>query len=185
MSDCYNCSQVDRLESRISDLKRSIGRYRDEINSLKTKLYESEMQLDNANYRIREELEPRISSEKKSYDNWVLGGGSDPCMRAGLDGNCGYEYCGAFGSKEYCFECFENMGEEEVKELVDHGLCTDDIESLIQLDKNGCYNQPWLHKLFTKLKRKIESIIKKIEHKRCEKCWKEFLQYNGLMEEDK
>lgn len=44
------------------------GRIIDELRQENNKLYND---LQKAEYQIRNELEPRIRQEKRSYDNWV------------------------------------------------------------------------------------------------------------------
>jgi len=73
--------------SRISELEKE-----------KSELLEK---LDEAEARIRIELEPRIEREEKMYDIDALEGFGDPCFKHGMAGNCGPD-CEAYGDKEEC-----------------------------------------------------------------------------------
>lgn len=122
------------LESKIRELKFIINRKNTTIEDLNKELRKSRDNLLSAEGRISSELEPRIQSERDSYDFWALSGGNDPCFAAGDSGNCGVD-CSIFGDKP---ECTENMSD---KELLEAYIINNGCESAI-LDRGL-----WLKKL--------------------------------------
>jgi predicted nuclease with TOPRIM domain len=58
-------------EEKYNSLLRKYNRLERENEQLKEKYDKTYEKLDHANYRISEELEPRIKSEKRAYDRWV------------------------------------------------------------------------------------------------------------------
>lgn len=55
---------IEKLRWQLRDKNNQIEDLQEEIRNLQRKL-------DNAEYRIKTELEPRIQREKRSYDCWV------------------------------------------------------------------------------------------------------------------
>lgn len=56
---------VQRLRNTISNLRERNGELERENEQLRS-------QLGSAEFRIRNELEPRIQSDRRAYDNWAL-----------------------------------------------------------------------------------------------------------------
>ena len=54
-----------RLEQMVDGLRREVRRLEVENNELRIRLEESE-------YRVRSELEPRIKADERRYDAWAL-----------------------------------------------------------------------------------------------------------------
>lgn len=126
MSDCYNCS---RLQEKYDDLRYYYDRRGDRIEKLETQIGKLENELSSAEYKIRNELEPRIESERRSYDTYVTNGGSDVCFQTGISGNCGYS-CSIFGEKQ---ECFENVKtEDQILEIYENYVNDGYILDLIE-----------------------------------------------------
>lgn len=63
---------IDCLSYKLRKANERIGELESENRTLRNKL-------DNAEYKIREELEPRIASEKRSYDCWVTSQAEPKC----------------------------------------------------------------------------------------------------------
>lgn len=123
MSDTY-------WKEKYDDLRYYYDKRGDKINKLEKenrKLYDN---FSSAEFRIRNELEPKIQSERKSYDNYVSNGGGDMCFQIGMSGNCGYK-CPNFGDKS---ECFEDMKDEDFlyayENYINDGIILDYIEDL-------------------------------------------------------
>lgn len=126
MDECYNC---DRLEEKYDNLYRRYDRLLDSYRDLEKKYENTYNELDLANFKIRNELEPRIKSEQRSYDSWATSGGGDECFQNGMNGHCGYG-CSIFGDKP---KCFENItSEEEVLDIYENYTDTGYILNLIQ-----------------------------------------------------
>jgi len=122
MHECNNC---DRLEEKYDNLYRRFDRLSYSYRDLEKKYNSTYDELNSAESRIHNELEPRIEQEHKSYDSYVLSGGSDPCFQNGMSGNCGMK-CEAFGSKE---ECFDRSDEELIK-IYEEGYSQDKIKNI-------------------------------------------------------
>ena len=58
MSDWEREYKIDSLRERVRELEAENSRLREE--------------LDSAEYRVRNELEPRIAIERRAYDAWAL-----------------------------------------------------------------------------------------------------------------
>lgn len=126
MSECYNCG---RLEEKYDSLYRRYNKLQDEYSELKRRHDEIYDKLSNAEHRIHNELEPRIESEHRSYDSYVLNGGSDECFSNGMSGNCGI-HCSIFGSKSECFDSLDTK--EKILEAYDqHETDFDELNELI------------------------------------------------------
>ena len=95
------------LERTIEDLKYIIRNKNDRISDLEDEKNKLSDKLYDADWKIKTELDPRIEREKRSYDNWVLSGGSNDCMQNGINGNCGVN-CSAFGSEPECTDDLED-----------------------------------------------------------------------------
>ena len=52
---------------------------KDEYDKLHEQYRELDRKLDKANYQIKTELEPRIASERRSYDCWVTSQAEPKC----------------------------------------------------------------------------------------------------------
>ena len=52
---------------------------KDEYDKLHEQYRELDRKLDKANYQIKTELEPRIASERRSYDCWVISQAEPKC----------------------------------------------------------------------------------------------------------
>jgi len=59
------------MNSQIEDMRYTIEKLRDIISDLREENRKLESKLDSAEYKIKNELEPRIKREERSYDNWV------------------------------------------------------------------------------------------------------------------
>lgn len=90
-----------------------------------------EDKLSSAEWKIDQELKPRIKQEQRSYDSWVTNGGGDECMQNGMSGNCGFE-CSIFGEKSECSEIFIGMSNKDVLKAYLDGY---DVETEID-DRN-------------------------------------------------
>jgi len=113
------------LEEKYNDLRWNYDDLLSKFHKLQEEKYKVDTKLDSAEYRIHNELEPRIEQERKSYDSYVLSGGSDPCFQNGMSGNCGVK-CEEFGSKE---ECFDRSNEELIK-IYEEGYSQDKIKEI-------------------------------------------------------
>jgi hypothetical protein len=102
MDRCYNC---ERWEEKYDYIKGKYDRLCDSYSELEKKFNKTESELQEANWKVKYELEPRIESEHRSYDSYVLSGGSDECFSNGMSGNCGVK-CSIFGDKSECYEKF-------------------------------------------------------------------------------
>jgi len=100
----------DNLEYQVREWKSRYSRVCNVLNEVKEERNKLRNSLETAEYKIISELEPRIKREDRSYDSWVLSGGSDVCMQNGMNGNCGLN-CELFGTKE---ECIEGMPDDEI-----------------------------------------------------------------------
>lgn len=58
-------------ERRVSKLEDTIAQLRAQVRELTSILEKVMDERDSAQFRIRNELEPRLRSEKASYDSWV------------------------------------------------------------------------------------------------------------------
>jgi len=112
--DCCHCD----IRASYEDLKWSYSRLRDERNDLMSRLNSSESALYDAEWKIKEELNPRIEQEKRAYDCWVTSPGrGDECFANGESGNCGKD-CSIFCERD---ECLENFSPEEVIAIYKEG----------------------------------------------------------------
>jgi len=57
--------------SDTQELRRIIARLRERNEQLEAQLNQVRADRDAADFRVRHELEPRISSENRNYDHWV------------------------------------------------------------------------------------------------------------------
>ena len=64
-------AEITTQQSYIDDLKYKISKLQDTISSLKQENRKLQEDKDNAEFRIRTELEPRIKQEERSYDSWA------------------------------------------------------------------------------------------------------------------
>ena len=53
------------------DLAYKCRRLEDEVEELRAKLREAELDLDSERVRIHNELEPRLKAERRAYDNYI------------------------------------------------------------------------------------------------------------------
>ena len=88
-------------KDRICDLEARLRRITRCYEEAKSALGKAEDRLCSAEYKIRNELEPRIRQEERAYDRWATDGAGDECFRSGMNGKCGPE-CEAFLSKPEC-----------------------------------------------------------------------------------
>jgi len=108
------------LEIRVDDLQRIIRNKNNRIQELNSELIKINNKLVDAEWKIDKELKPRIESEKRSYDNWVLSGGSDDCFRNGMNGNCGPR-CSVFCERP---ECTDELSNEQLLEYyIENDAC--------------------------------------------------------------
>lgn len=66
-------------ESEIYYWKDKYLTLKDEYEKLQELYKQQERELDKANYQIKTELEPRIASERRSYDCWVTSQAEPKC----------------------------------------------------------------------------------------------------------
>ena len=168
MSECSNC---DRWEEKYKDLLYDFRQRGYRIEELQIEVNKVANNLDHAEYRIRNELEPRIKREQRSYDSWVTSGGSgDECYQNGMNGHCGCE-CSVFGSK---WDCFENVNtEEEILNIYENykndGLILNLIEEYGLEEKAKEIDRECLRERINKRKEYIE------EYKQDVRKWEEEL----------
>lgn len=62
---------MDYLQEKYDDLLWEYRKLKREYEKLQQKCRASEDELHAANFRISQELEPRIKQEKRAYDNWL------------------------------------------------------------------------------------------------------------------
>lgn len=62
---------MDVWEERYNELKYDYRKLQNKYDELKEKYDKVDSDLYSANFKIRNELEPRIESEKRAYDLWV------------------------------------------------------------------------------------------------------------------
>ena len=62
---------MDYYEKKYEDLLYDYKKLERKYDELKEKYTKIDLELDSASYRIRNELEPRIQQERRSYDNWA------------------------------------------------------------------------------------------------------------------
>lgn len=123
-------SYQEDLEYRIKELGWVIDKKNSTIEKLQNDLIKSDDKLNSAEFRIHNELEPRIESEKRSYDNWVI---SPEAHMSEDDATCLHYYeidecgsgCPIFGNIQ---ECTENLSD---KELLKEYIENDAIESVL------------------------------------------------------
>jgi len=160
MSECHNC---DTLQENYNNLHYKYNNLLDKYYDLNRKNNKLILELDSAKYKIHNELEPRIKSEQKSYDSYVLNGGEDKCYQNGMSGNCGYN-CSIFGER---LECFENVNtEEQILDIYENYIDTGYILDLIkeyglevkakEIDRNILRKQMGVHQ------REIDKLYKKL-----------------------
>jgi len=160
MNECHNC---DTLQENYNNLHYKYNNLIDKYYDLNRKNNKLILELDSEKYKIHNELEPRIKSEQKSYDSYVLNGGSDQCYQNGMSGNCGYK-CSIFGEKP---ECFENVTtEEQILDIYENYINTGYILDLIkeygleekakEIDRNILRKQMSVHQ------REIDKLYKEL-----------------------
>lgn len=66
-------------ESAIYYWKDKYLTLKEEYDKLQELYKQQERELDKANYQIKTELEPRIASERRSYDCWVISQAEPKC----------------------------------------------------------------------------------------------------------
>ena len=64
-------ARIEDLEYENSCLRYQIRDLKDKIQELEEENRNLDRELDKAKWRIRQELEPRVAAEKRSYDRWV------------------------------------------------------------------------------------------------------------------
>lgn len=142
----------DTIEEIYENLKYKYEKIQREYEDLKRELRKTDDELSSANFRIKHELEPRIESERRSYDNYILSGG-DSCFRQGMSGGCGFQ-CPNFGEEENCKEVISEMSNEELLKYYTDNEAFDSIlivrEELIN--------------------RGLKKEIKDIDEKYCKRC---------------
>lgn len=158
-------------EYLIRDLRDIIRNKNNVIEDLEKQLDKTRSDKEHAEYRVKQELEPRIKAEERVYDIWVSNGGSDPCMRNGMNGNCNPD-CEAFGSEDGCFEYFTDMPDEDFLEyyrengdeheevvglLFERGLWKQKMKIDNDYHKSECYC--YRVKFFREIKRMLSHII--------------------------
>lgn len=129
MNTCYNC---EKWEEKYDRLERKYDRLSNSYSELERRFNKSEDELREANWKVKYELEPRIKNEHRSYNDYVISGGSDECFRSGMSGKCGVE-CPIFGEKAECYDSFTK--EEQILELYATETTTNYLIELI--DKMG------------------------------------------------
>ena len=160
MNECHNC---DTLQENYNNLHYKYNNLLDKYYDLNRKNNKLILELDSAKYKIHNELEPRIKSEQKSYDSYVLNGGEDECYQNGMSGNCGYK-CSIFGEK---LECFENVTtEKQILDIYENYINTGYILDLIkeygleekakEIDRNILRKQMSVHQ------REIDKLYKEL-----------------------
>ena len=125
MIECGNC---EIWEQKYDNLKYRYDNLSNKYEDVRNRLNKTEDELSDANYKVKYELEPRIQSENRSYDSYVLNGGSDECFSNGMSGNCGVE-CSIFGDKIECYDSFST--EEQILELYETEATTNILMELI------------------------------------------------------
>jgi hypothetical protein len=162
---------LDTWEEKYNDLLYYYRKRGDKIEELENKNNKLYADLNHAEFRIENELIPRIKREERSYDNWVTGGGSDECFQNGMGGNCGIE-CSIFGNKN---ECFTDITKNVLDRIVGYGHCVKNMDVLEV--KYSCKKDGWLWTLLVKIKNWIQN-------KKCIKCWGRNLKFNKLMKQN-
>ncbi len=61
----------DYYEEKYDDLLREYRRLERKNEELESKLSKARDELYSAEFKIRNELEPRIASKRRAYDNWA------------------------------------------------------------------------------------------------------------------
>lgn len=123
-------SYEDDLQEEIDRLKRIIGNKNNTIEELQNDIRKSNNKLDSAEYRISNELEPRIKREERAYDSYV----SSPEAHMSEDEATCYHYCETDQCGPACplfgdlSECTENLSDEEL--LKDY-IINDAVEQVI------------------------------------------------------
>jgi len=67
------------IEEEIYYWKDKYLTLKEEYDKLQELYKQQERELDKANYQIKTELEPRIASERRSYDCWVISQAEPKC----------------------------------------------------------------------------------------------------------
>jgi len=123
------CSGCDQWKDRYENLLYSYRNRGNRIYELESKIGKIQNNLDSAECRIHNELEPRIKQEQKNYDNYVLSDHGDECYNNGMNGHCGFE-CSIFGDRA---ECFENIkSEEEILNIYENYVSDGYILELVE-----------------------------------------------------
>lgn len=131
---------MDDFQTKYQNLLYNYRTLQVQNESMEMELCSLKDKLRDAQWTIDRELTPRLEREARSYDSWVLSGGSDTCMRNGMNGNCGVG-CDSFGDIPECFEGFSDEdlinirreGEDAVDQaIIDRGLSNRLIEIEIE-----------------------------------------------------
>ena len=67
------------IEEEIYYWKDKYLTLKEEYDKLQELYKQQERELDKANYQIKTELEPRLASERRSYDCWVISQAEPKC----------------------------------------------------------------------------------------------------------
>lgn len=140
------------IEERYENLKYKYEKLQREYEDLKREHRKTDDELYSAKFRIKHELEPRIESEKRSYDNYILSGG-DSCFGQGMSGGCGFQ-CPSFGEKDNCKEVISEMTNEELLKYYTDNEAFDSI-SIVREEL---------------INRGLEKEVKKIDGQYCKQC---------------
>lgn len=100
------------IEEKYENLKYKYEKLQKEYADLRENYKKIDDELYHANFRIKHELEPRIKSEQRSYDNYILSGG-DSCFAQGMNGGCGTQ-CPHFGQEDVCSKIVYDISDEEL-----------------------------------------------------------------------
>jgi hypothetical protein len=159
---------LDSWEVKYNELLYAYRKRGEKIDKLENEYNKLYLDLNHAEFRIENELIPRIKREERSYDTWVTSGGSDECYHNGMGGNCGIE-CSVFGSKN---ECFENITNKAIDDIVKYGHCIKNMDALTA--KYSCEKDGWIWKIIIRIKNWIQN-------KKCIRCWKKNMKFNGII----
>lgn len=102
----------ETIEEKYERLLRKYNNLQNDYERLQKKYNKVDDELSSANHRIQYELEPRLKTEKASYDSYVLSGGSG-CFATGMNGGCNLD-CSGFGEEDGCREMLSGITNEEL-----------------------------------------------------------------------
>lgn len=102
----------ETIEEKYNQLLRRYEILNADYDKLKEKYEKTDDELMRANYKIQYELEPRLKTERRNYDNYVLSGGSS-CFTTGMNGGCGLD-CKGFGTQSGCSEILSDIEDKEL-----------------------------------------------------------------------